>query len=189
MSETPATGAKLDAIELLTSDHRTVEQLFSQLEAAAADTDVARHAAEEIIRELSVHAVIEEQVLYPAAREALGSEQLVDHSLEEHQEVKDLLAQVDGKPVDDPQTQQTFARVKAAVEEHVAEEEGKLFPQLRQNLGGERLYQLGEAMEKAKKMAPTRPHPRAPNEPPGNVIAGMPVAVLDKVRDALRSGR
>lgn len=174
-----------DALDLLTSDHRKVEFLFAQLEGAM-DADTARQAAEQIIRELSVHAVIEEQVLYPAAREAIGGDGLVDHSLEEHQTVKELLAQVDGKPVDDPETQRTFAEVKAAVAEHVGEEEGTLFPQLREKLGPSRLAELGASMEQARQMAPTHPHPNAPNEPPGNLIAGMPAALLDKLRDAFR---
>lgn len=184
MSET-TTRPEPDAIELLTSDHRKVEFLFAQLEGAT-DADTARQAAEQIIRELSVHAVIEEQVLYPAAREAFGGNGLVDHSLEEHQTVKELLAQVDGEPVDDPQTRQTFAQIQSAVEEHVGEEEGKLFPQLREKLSADRLAELGASMEKARQMAPTHPHPNAPNKPPGNVIAGMPAALLDKVRDAFR---
>lgn len=187
MSETPGTGAKPDAIELLTSDHRTVERLFEQLEGATADPGVARHAAQEIVRELSVHAMIEEQVLYPAARGAVDGDQLVDHSLDEHQKVKELLTKVDGKPVDDPETRRVFSEIKADVEEHVAEEEGDLFPKLREKLGADRLHQLGEAMARAKKMAPTHPHPHAPNKPPGNVILGMPTALLDKMRDALRS--
>lgn len=184
MAENP-TGTRLDAIELLTNDHRTVEQLFGQLEAATGEA--ARDAAEEIVRELSVHAVIEETVLYPAAREALEGEELVDHSLDEHQQVKELLTQVDGKPADDPETRRVFGEIKSAVEEHVEEEEGQLFPQLRGQLDEERLKQLGDAMEKAKSLAPTHPHPHAPDRPPGNVIASVPAALLDKVRDALRS--
>lgn len=185
MSDATTTRPGPDAIALLTTDHRKVESLFAQLEGAT-DVDTARQAAEEIIRELSIHAVIEEQVLYPAARDAFGGDGLVDHALEEHQTVKELLADVDGKPVDDPKTRQAFAEVKATVSHHVAEEEGKLFPQLRQKIDADRLVELGESMEKARQLAPTRPHPNAPNEPPGNLIAGIPAALLDKVRDAFR---
>src|SRR5690348_8718317 len=134
-SEPMMTGARADAIELLTTDHREVEQLFSQYEAAGKDDRVATYAAEKIIRELSIHAAVEEQILYPLMRKAdPGQEGLVDHSLDEHQEVKELLADVDGKPANDPEVRQLFTKIKSSVEEHVSEEEGKLFPALRRHV-------------------------------------------------------
>lgn len=182
------TGAAADAIELLTSDHREVEQLFTQFEHAAADSKIAKEVADKIVRELSVHAVIEEEILYPALKD-LGeaANGLREHSLDEHQDVKKLLASVDGKPADDPKVRQTFQKVKASVQEHVAEEEGKVFPFMKTKCGQEKLMQMGEAMAKAKKTAPTHPHPHAPNTPPGNVVAGMGAMVVDKIRDAARS--
>jgi hemerythrin superfamily protein len=181
------TGALADAIELLTSDHREVEQLFHQYQAATHDEGVARHAAEEIIKELSIHAAVEEQILYPTLRRVdPGSGGLVDHSLEEHQQVKELLAEVDGKPANDPHVRATFDKLKSAVEEHVSEEEGKIFPTLRRHVDEAKLADMGQKMAKAKAMAPTHPHPNAPNTPPGNIVAGPIAALADKVRDFLR---
>jgi hemerythrin superfamily protein len=184
---TATTGARADAIELLTSDHREVEQFFKQYEAAANDDGVAHHAAEQIIQELSVHAAVEEMILYPMMRRiAPEQEGLVDHSLEEHQEVKELLAKVDGRPANDPEVRQLFGKLKSSVEEHVSEEEGKLFPALRSHVKEDELMSMGEKMAKAKAMAPTHPHPNAPNTPPGNLVAGPLAAVADKVRDFLK---
>jgi hemerythrin superfamily protein len=184
---TTTTGARADAIELLTTDHREVEQFFRQYEAASKDDGVAHHAAEEIIRELSVHAAVEEMILYPLLRRVDPSQSgLVDHSLEEHQEVKELLAKVDGRAANDPEVRQTFAELKSSVEEHVSEEEGKLFPALRSHVKQDELMELGEKMAKAKAMAPTHPHPNAPNTPPGNIVAGPMAAMVDKVRDFLK---
>jgi hemerythrin superfamily protein len=181
------TGAKADAIELLTTDHREVEQFFKQYEAATNDAGVAHHAAEQIIRELSIHAAVEEMILYPLIRRIDPAQNdLVDHSLEEHQEVKELLAKVDGRPANDPDVRQTMKELKASVEEHVAEEEGKLFPALRSHVKQDELMEVGEKMAKAKAMAPTHPHPNAPNTPPGNIVAGPLAAMADKVRDFLR---
>jgi hemerythrin superfamily protein len=186
-SNAAMTGTRADAIELLTSDHREVEQLFKQYEAATNDGGVAHYAAEQIIRELSIHAAVEEMILYPMMREVdPNSEGLVDHSLEEHQEVKDILAKVDGKPAMDPEIRQMFMKLKSSVEEHVSEEEGKLFPGLRAHVKQDKLMELGEKMAKAKAMAPTHPHPNAPNTPPGNLMAGPLAAMADKVRDFLR---
>ena len=186
-SNAAMTGTRSDAIELLTSDHREVEQLFKQYEAAANDGGVAHHAAEQIIRELSIHAAVEEMILYPMMRKVdPNSSGLVDHSLEEHQEVKEILAKVDGKPANDPEIRQLFMKLKSSVEEHVAEEEGKLFPALRSHVKQDELQELGDKMAKAKAMAPTHPHPNAPNTPPGNIMAGPLAAMGDKVRDFLR---
>ncbi|HYH51837.1 MAG TPA: hemerythrin domain-containing protein [Acidimicrobiia bacterium] len=186
-TQTTTTGARVDAIELLSTDHREVEQFFRQYEAASNDDGVAHHAAEQIIRELSVHAAVEEMILYPLIRKFDPAQSgLVDHSLEEHQEVKELLARIDGRPANDPETRQTMGKLKSAVEEHVSEEEGKLFPALRNQVKADELMQLGEKMAKAKAMAPTHPHPNAPNTPPGNIVAGPLAAIADKVRDFLR---
>jgi hemerythrin superfamily protein len=189
MSQTDGmTGASADAIELLVSDHRTVEQLFKQYNAATNDAKVAKHTADEIVKELSIHAVIEEQVLYPTARKVLpDGDELADHALQEHQEVKELLAQVDGKDATDPAVRTTLGRVEQAVTDHVEEEESDLFPKMRQACDQEHLQKMGQAMEAAKALAPTHPHPNAPNQPPGNIVLGLGVAVIDKVRDAAKA--
>lgn len=181
------TGARADAIELLTTDHREVEEFFKRYESAANDDGVAHHAAENIIRELSIHAAVEEMILYPLMRKTdSGNNGLVDHSLEEHQQVKELLSKVDGRPANDPEVRKLFGELKAAVEEHVSEEEGKLFPALRSQVKAGELMALGEKMANAKAMAPTHPHPNAPNQPPGNIVAGPLAAMADKVRDLLK---
>ena len=172
-----------DAIDVLISDHRTVETLFSRLEMAGT---IDQAVLEEVIRELSVHAAIEEQVLYPALRrEVSNGEGLAEHSLEEHQEAKELLASLDKGGADDPQARQLVTQLMASVREHVQEEEGQIFPKLRSAMAPDTLIAMGEALEKAKAMAPTRPHPKAPSTPPGNIVAGAAAAVVDKARDAV----
>ena len=79
------------------------------------------------------------------------------------------------------------AKVTALMENvrhHVEEEEKDLFPQVNKLLGREALDELGDAMAKAKKTVPTRPHPRSPDEPPGNIMAGTGAALVDKAIDA-----
>ena len=172
-----------DAIDVLVSDHRTVEALFSRLET----TGVEQAALDQVIRELSIHAAIEEQVLYPALRREVGDgEGLAEHSLEEHQEAKELLASIEKAGAEDPQTGQLLTQLISSVREHVREEEGQIFPKLRSAMSPENLLAMGEALEKAKKMAPTHPHPKAPSTPPGNIIAGAPAALVDKARDAIK---
>lgn len=173
-----------DAIDVVIADHRHAEALFTRIEAGPA---VDQATLDELIRELSIHAAIEEQVLYPAVRrEVGGGEDLVEHSLDEHQEAKELLLSIEKAGADDPQTPQLLAKLIAGVREHVQEEEGKILPQLKSSVSPQTLSALGEALEQAKKMAPTHPHPKAPNTPPGNVVTGAPAALVDRARDAIK---
>ena len=178
-----------DALELLIADHREVDQLFELMVTARASNDVEgqRYVFDHVVHDLSVHAVIEEEILYPAMRKALpDGDQQVEHALEEHQQAKELLTRIDGKSPDDTDAQSAFDELVIAIREHVEEEEGELFAQMRSACSQDDLVDMGVKLEKARKAAPTHPHPHAPNTPPGNMIAGGVAMVLDKIRDAVR---
>jgi hemerythrin superfamily protein len=179
----------MDAIDLLTKDHRAVEQLFGEFRSG--DDDARKSSAESIVRELSIHAAIEEELLYPAVRKRIPDcDSLVDHSIDEHQEVKELLATLDGM-IDKTHTKDfagRMERLEKAVSEHVEEEEGKLFPSVREAFTKTALNDLGTAMNKAKSMAPTRPHASTPAHPAVHATVGKAAAVVDRMRDAV-SGR
>ncbi|MFL5796893.1 MAG: hemerythrin domain-containing protein [Actinomycetota bacterium] len=176
----------MDATRLLEQDHREVEGLFDQFESSAGDTDRKGQIANQIIRELSIHAAIEEEVFYPAVRDAIADgEGIVEHSLEEHQEVKELLSELESMDPGDPGFHQKMEKVISDVKEHVEEEEGEMFPKFREAISATQLEEIGAKLEKAKEKAPTRPHPHAPNEPPGNKLAGPPAAAVDRARDKI----
>ena len=179
----------MDAITLLTEDHRSVEKLFQRFEDTGPRALKARkHLAERIVRELAVHAVIEEQVLYPAVREGLPeTEDDVLEALEEHHVAKWMLSEIDGMSPDHERFKAKVTVLIESVRHHVEEEEEVLFPKVRAAFDAEQLEQIGQALAEAKKMAPTRPHPKAPDTPPGNVAAGAGAALLDKARDAAKS--
>lgn len=176
-----------DAIDLLMEDHREAETLFTRiLNGMGAER---RDAVAEVITELSRHAAVEEQLLYPAARKALpDGDQLADRAIDEHQEAKEILADLEKLDASGPEAGELLQRLMASVREHVQEEEQDLFPKLRASMTPDQLQQMGDAITKAKKMAPTHPHPNAPATPPGNVIAGAAAAIADKVRDSMGGG-
>jgi hemerythrin superfamily protein len=177
-----------DAIELLSSHHREVERIWTQLEAADRGSDVARQLTTDIVKLLSQHDAVETQLLYPAVREVPGGDELADHSLEEHQRVRELLKEVDRGDVGD---EGTFGRLVEAIQSvmgHVQEEEGVLFPRMRETLDADQLVALGTKMAEAMATAPTHPHPTTPNNPVGAAVAGAVTGVVDRARDAMRGG-
>jgi hemerythrin superfamily protein len=166
-----------------------VEALFKKFEAAKRNFKTKGKLRDEIVKELSIQAAIEEEILYPAARERAREEGLVLESLEEHHLVKVLLAEIDGM---DPEAERFEAKVHVLMENvlhHAKEEEKELLPKVRQVLSRSELIDLGEQMAEAKKTAPTRPHPKAPDTPPGLTVAAPVAAVVDSVRDVVRDTR
>lgn len=178
----------MDAIALLTRDHETVEKLFQRFEKTGPRAMKTRkELADRIVEELSVHATIEEQVLYPAVREKLPEvEDDVLEALEEHHVAKWVLSEIDGMGPEHERFRAKMIVLIEGVRHHVEEEEEILFPKVREALGDEELEEVGQALAEAKKIAPTRPHPRAPDTPPGNLAAGAGAALLDRARQAGR---
>jgi hemerythrin superfamily protein len=188
----------MDAIALLQHDHEEVEQLFRQFEKL---TERAHKSKEKIvakvIRELAIHSAIEEMLFYPAVRTAAlkatvrtlkEAGDTVLESLEEHHVVKWTLTELEKMKPEDERYDAKFKVLMESVRHHVEEEQDELFPKARRLLGQDMLEELGERMEKAKKIAPTRPHPRAPDQPPGNLVAGTMAAVMDRAKDMVRDG-
>ncbi len=175
----------MDGITLLKNDHKSVEKLFKTFEKAGERAKQTKaKAVEQIIEELSLHAAIEEQIFYPSIRhEVPCTEDEVLESLEEHHIVKWVLSELDGMNPDDERFDAKVTVLIENVRHHVEEEESELFPAVRKALGRKRLGEIGDAMEAAKETAPRRPHPRASDTPPGNLVAGVVAGAVDRVRD------
>ncbi|MDQ1396317.1 MAG: hypothetical protein QOG64_1576 [Acidimicrobiaceae bacterium] len=173
----------MNALILLKQDHGNVEALFERFEHLS-DEDVAekRHVADKIIEHLSVHASIEEQVFYPAVRQAVpDANDVVLEGLEEHHVAKLSLSEIEKLPASAERFDAKVTVLIESVRHHVKEEEEELFPKVRDAMTNEELEELGEALEQAKTTAPTRPHPLTPDQPPLNQLIAIPAAVLDRV--------
>ena len=161
------------------------EEMRSWLEAQFAKPD---QGFDKIVTELSAHAAIEEQVFYPAVRKADPDiERQVLEALEEHHIVKWTLSELDGMDSGDERFDPKVTVLIESVRHHVKEEEGDLFPKVRKVMKPKERQELGEALDVAKRMAPEKPHPRAPDTPPGNLLAGPPDAAVDKAEKAGKS--
>ena len=173
----------MDAITLLKADHAEVEKMFKAYEKLGEKAYKTKEkTVAGIIKALSVHAGIEEQVFYPAVRKELpDANSDVLEAIEEHHIVKWVLNELENLS---PDAENYDAKVTVLIENvrhHVKEEEGELFPAVRKALGRKHLGEIGDALESAKKLAPTSPHPRSPSTPPGNLVAAPVAKAVDKL--------
>lgn len=134
-----------DACTLLDSDHRTVEQLFTEYQSAT-DQGQKSRLAQTICQELTVHATIEEEIFYPAFRKAARDDDMVDEAEEEHDEARDLIAEIEDAEQMDP----LMAKLQKAIEHHVKEERDEMFPKARKTAGLD-LMALGARLESRKR--------------------------------------
>jgi hemerythrin superfamily protein len=182
----------MDAIALLKQDHREVEALFKRFESAGEKaTKLKRKLVDQMVAALSKHASIEEAVLYPAARAVLEDtaegEDMVLEALEEHHIVKWTLDELMKLAPDAERFDAKVTVLMESVRHHVKEEEKDLFPKLKKMMSREQLNAIGDAMAQAKKVAPTKPHPRSPDEPPGNLLSTPVAALMDRSVDMVKS--
>jgi len=130
-SSSPRAETKTDAIELLMQDHRNVEKLFKQYEKLVEEEgsyNEREALAATICAELTVHAQVEEEIFYPAARDILDEEDLVDEAVVEHASAKDLIAQLADMSPDDDLYDAKVKVLGELIEHHVEEEEEQMFP-------------------------------------------------------------
>jgi hemerythrin superfamily protein len=180
---TTSTGDQ-DVVDILTTDHHEVLTLLTQIPAAAPDQ--RRDMADTIIAELMRHAVAEEMYVYPAMRDHLpDGDGRVQHDIEEHQELTEVMKQLESVDADDAAFLETLGRLEQVLRDHVQDEENDQFPLLRTHLSREALVEIGTKVEAAKKAAPTRPHPSAPHSALFHKTLGPGVGLVDRLRDKL----
>lgn len=180
MSEQP------DAVDVLTRDHRHIEDLFASYESTSDPAEQTK-VAHAVVHDLAVHGEIEELLFYPRIRAVLpDGDALADEAVHEHLEIKRTLNDIDRMRADDDAFDGKMRALMAEVRHHVEEEESELFPRIRDAVGRDDLVDLAAHLETARAMVPTRPHPNAPTQPLAKVATSPPVVLVDWVRDAIR---
>ena len=170
MAKTPEKSLPL-ALELLSSDHRKVEELFREFEDMKEAEDDSRIAvAQKICAELTVHAQVEEELIYPWIRENIDETDMIAEAEVEHASLKQLIAEIE--PIGEPD--EAFdAKVKVLgeyIRHHVNEEENEMFPKVRDMQ--EELDELGQ--ELAARKAEIRAEMGLPGEDEGEPGAKAP---------------
>ena len=118
-----------EAINMLKEDHERVEKAFKEFEKLdREDTETVRQLVATVCEELKIHTTLEEEIFYPAVREAIDDEDLMNEASVEHETAKMLIEQLENMQPDDPNYHATFTVLGEYVMHHVEEEEKEMFP-------------------------------------------------------------
>lgn len=174
-----------DVIELIQRDHQEIRGLFGQMSETDPEDrgDLFRH----IVSELARHEAAEEAIIHPTLRDEIGDERTAGSIVEEEQEAEELMAEMEDM---DPTSEEFLARfrqlrqLRDEVLEHAEHEESDEHPRLRERIDAARLQEMAEGFERVKEMAPTHPHPNAPNRPESQLLLGPIAGLFDRARDA-----
>jgi hemerythrin superfamily protein/ribosome-associated toxin RatA of RatAB toxin-antitoxin module len=184
-SPEPAGVGEEDVVDILTTDHREVTDLIAQIRATT-DSGARRDLADMMISELVRHAVAEEMYVYPAMKQHLADgEAAVEHDIAEHKELERTMKELEAVDGSDPRFDALITQLDGVLTDHVSDEEDEQFPKLRASIPRDELVQIGRKVQAAKKLAPTRPHPAAPNAELFHKVAGPGVGLVDRLRDRL----
>ncbi|MEC5163641.1 hemerythrin-like domain-containing protein [Janthinobacterium sp. CG_23.3] len=162
-----AGDASVDAISLLTEDHQKVRQMLQQFEELKDDDeqlDLKLELVEQICYELTVHALVEEELFYPAMRAAIDDDDLMDEAEADHAGIKDLVSQLEGMEPDDEDLDATMTVLSEQLERHITLEEEEIFAkaknaQLDIAALGQQMQDRREEIEADFNGAPAPSHP------------------------------
>jgi hemerythrin-like domain-containing protein len=179
------TANEQDVVAILTTDHREALDLIAQIKLATGKDD-RRDLADTLISELVRHSVAEEMYVYPAMKEYLpDGEEAVEHDTEEHKELEATMKKLEAADAGEPEFARLMTELETTLRDHIDDEESDQFPLLRQRVPHDELVKIGSKVETAKKIAPTRPHPLAPNNQVFHKLVGPGVGLVDRLRDKL----
>ncbi|TQM36456.1 hemerythrin HHE cation binding domain-containing protein [Pseudonocardia cypriaca] len=174
-----------DVISELTTDHREALDLLDRI-ARSSNPAEKRDLADTVIAEVVRHAIAEEMYVYPAMREHVpDGEKEVEHDIEEHKELEETMKQLEAVDASEARFDDLVRKMTEQLRHHAHDEESDQFPKLREHVSHEELVRLREKVNTAKKVAPTRPHPNAPNSELFHKLVGPGVGLVDRLRDRL----
>ena len=183
-----------DVFTVLGQDHAEVKQMLDTLErgltraggASAPQLRERKKLVQALVIAESKHEAVEEEYFWPVVRDLSGDgPRLADQGTGQEQEAKVVLDRLDKLDPADDQFEELVAAITRDGRAHIAYEEERVWPRLRETLNSSGAEKLGTQLLQAKDSAPTRPHPEVPPRP-GVLKAGGPaVAITDRLRDAV----
>lgn len=176
-----------NVIEELVADHHEVDALFARIDAASGDAGELEKASDLLTMALVRHTVAEEAYVYPAVRKHVeNGDALADKAIADLGRIERLLKDMEHTEPGAADFTALLAQVRTAAAEHAAGEEAGLFPLLAAAVPPDELDHLGVKVRQAKRGAPTRPHPSAPDTNPVRVkLFARKIGFVDRFRDTL----
>jgi hemerythrin-like domain-containing protein len=148
-SQAKESSSAEDAAKLLTEDHRKVQKMFQEFKKLGDDDTEEK---EELVRtactELTIHAMIEEEIFYPALRGEIKDSSLLDEANVEHTVAKQLIGELEEMTPDEELYDAKFTVLGEYVNHHIAEEEKELFPQAKRAKVD--MQAIGQQLDKRK---------------------------------------
>ena len=178
-----------DLVDVLRDDHRGIDGMCATLDDPEVTGLDRRRAVDALIAEMMRHGVVEERYLYPTIRRVLpdGAE-VAERGIEDHEEAERDMKRLEGLATVDPEFDFVLVKLSAEVRHHMLTEEVDLFPRLLDAANPAELRDLGRRARQLKRHAPTHPHPGAPRRASASRLVDPAIGLVDRLRDALRSG-
>lgn len=173
----------VDVVRFLKEQHEQIKAGFKEV--SSSNGEPRQNAFFALRRLMAVHETAEEEIVHPAARKELaGGEGIVSARLEEENEAKRVLSQLEELNVDSPEFEAKFSKLETAVIAHAESEEHQEFEPLANSLNQEQLNRMRKAVSFAESIAPTRPHAGVESAT-ANMLVGPFASMMDRARDWL----
>ena len=187
-----AVAFEQDAIAMLSLDHKRVKKLFAEFQSSGKEaTDRQKSAiVAQICQELIVHTTLEEEIFYPAVREAIDDADQMDEALVEHAGAKDLISQLQAAQPEDELYDAKVTVLGEQIDHHVTEEEGSMFPKARGSgvdtirLSAQMLLRKSELLADGAAQMPAKTPAKLPSKAPPEQAAPISPRSTAPVRRA-----
>jgi hemerythrin superfamily protein len=137
----------MDIFQLLKNDHKEVKELFEKI---LKERKIDTEKIDKLCLKLTIHMELEEKLFYPVLKEYKKTEEMAEEAFLEHAEAKKLVRSLKKDDLEDTELKVKCEMLKLAIEHHVQEEEGELFPKANQVLSKEQIRSIGEEFSRQK---------------------------------------
>ena len=174
-----------DVVKFLKAQHNLIKDMFDEV-LSASEAKAREKAFVDLRKLLAVHETAEEMVVHPRARHGVANgDEIVDALLKEEHKAKETLSKLESMDISSPKFIAELTKFRDAVIDHAEREENEEFTKLERNLKADDRERMAKAVMAAEAIAPTRPHPAAPNNELFHKLVGPGVGLVDRLRDKL----